>query len=49
MTSRREVNHTLFHSHTGLKNVIYGGIPHGNAKLAYSEIILVLNPIPFFL
>ena len=31
------------------KNVIYEGTPHGNAKLAYSKIILVLNPIPFFL
>ena len=25
------------------------GTPHGNAKLAYSEIILILNPISFFL
>ena len=33
----------------GLKNVIYEGTPHGNAKLAYSEIILILNPISSFL
>ena len=25
--------------------MLYEGTPHGNAKLAYSEIILILNPI----
>ena len=28
---------------------MYEGTPHGNAKLAYSEITLTLNPISFFM
>ena len=30
-----------------IKNVIYEGIPHGNAKLAQSKIIFMLSPIFF--
>ena len=28
---------------------MYEGTPHGNAKLAYSENVLMLNPISFFM
>ena len=31
------------------ENVMYEGTLHGNAKLAYSEVIPILNPISFFL
>ena len=31
------------------EKMLHEGTPHGNAKLAYSEIIVILNPVSFFL
>jgi len=41
----RASTHILTPGQPGLKNGIYEGIPHGNVKLAYSEIFLMLNLI----